>query len=200
VLHTYARWQDDDPTPRASLATPEDAPLILALARLHWKKGLDTLIDALKDVPGAYVWIAGSGPLEAELRTQAERLGLAERVRFLGWRDDRFALLAACDVVAFPSRYEPFGTVVVEAWAAGKPLVTADAAGPAATVAHEENALLVPKDDAPALAAALRRVIEDADLAAQLVENGRRVYETEFTKTAFVRAALSLYDRIMRQG
>ena len=94
--------------------------MALALARLHEKKGLDTLLDATAKVPGLYVWIAGEGPLEAELKAHCTRLGLDDRVRFLGWRNDRGALLAASTFVAFPSRYEPFGTVTVDAWAASR--------------------------------------------------------------------------------
>src|SRR3546814_14309418 len=74
----------------------------------------------------------------------------------------------AADVVAFPSRHEPFGTVSLEAWAYGKPLVTTDVDGPAELVRPDEDALVVPKDDVAALAQALRRAIEDRDLAARL--------------------------------
>jgi hypothetical protein len=197
VLHTFANIEEAAaPVSRASLDTPENAPLVLALGRLHWKKGLDTLLQAAAQLPSVYVWIAGDGPLEAELKAQAAQLGIVDRVRFLGWRTDRAALLAACDVVAFPSRYEPFGTVTVEAWAAQRPLVVADAAGPAATVTNEENALLVPKDDVTALTNAIRRLLDDADLAKRLVENGRRAYQAGFTKTAFVRHAMALYEKI----
>lgn len=200
---TLNNYTSVDPAPavsRAEFNTPEDAPLLLALARLHWKKGLDTLLEALVGLPGVYAWIAGDGPLEAELKAQAAKLGVADRVRFLGWRTDRGALLAACDVVAFPSRYEPFGQVTIEAWAANKPLVTADAAGPAATVTNEVDALLVPKDNPAALRDALRRVTEDADLAKRLVENGARTYQAHFTKTAFVRASMALYEKIRRSA
>ena len=199
VLHSYANVPPiAAPTPRASLDTPEDAPVLLTLARLHWKKGLDTLLESLAGLPGGYSWIAGVGPLEADLKALAERLGVADRVRFLGWRTDRASLLAACDAVAFPSRYEPFGNVTIEAWAAKKPLVVADAAGPAATVTNEVDALLVPKDDSIALREALRRVVEDGDLAKKLVEGGTRSYEANFTKPAFVRASMALYERIKR--
>ncbi len=196
IIHTYADFQGAEPVPRASLSTPERAPVALSLARLHQKKGLDTLLEAAVRLPDLYVWIAGDGPLEAELKAQATRFGLDHRVRFLGWRNDRGALLAACDVVAFPSRYEPFGTVTVDAWAASRPLVAADAVGPAAYVKDGVNGLLVAKNDVDALASALGRVIYDKTLAQKLVAGGRASYEAQFTKAAFQRDSLAFYEQV----
>lgn len=196
IIHTYADFVGAEPVSRASLDTPEGAPVALALARLHEKKGLDTLLEAAAKLPDLFVWIAGEGPLEAELKAQCSALGLDSRVRFLGWRNDRGALLAACDVVAFPSRYEPFGTVTVDAWAASRPLVAADAVGPAAYVKDGVNGLLVPKNDVQALADALGRVIHDKALAQKLVAGGRVSYEAQFTKAVFQRDSLALYERI----
>ncbi|MEQ9350512.1 MAG: glycosyltransferase, partial [Alphaproteobacteria bacterium] len=122
VLRTFAVRESDPPVDRASLDTPADAPLIVALARLHQKKGLDVLLHAMVDLPQAFLWLAGEGPLRSELETLCQRLGLRNRVRFLGWRTDRGALLKAADVCAFPSRYEPLGTVTVEAWAHDTPI------------------------------------------------------------------------------
>jgi len=197
IIHTYADFEGAAPACRASLNTPAGAPVALALARLHQKKGLDTLLSAAARLADLYVWIAGDGPLEAELKAQCSALGLDDRVRFLGWRNDRGALLAACDVVAFPSRYEPFGTVIVDAWAARRPLVAADAVGPAAYVKDGVNGLLVAKNDIDALAAALGRVIHDRSLAARLISGGRASYEAQFTKAAFQRASQEVYERIL---
>ena len=196
IVHTYADFEDAAPTDRASLDTPADAPVALALARLHEKKGLDTLLDAAKAIDGLYVWIAGDGPLDAALKAQAQALGISDRVRFLGWRNDRGSLLAACDVVAFPSRYEPFGTVTVDAWAASRPLVTADAVGPAAYVENGVSGLVVPKNDDAALAEAMASVIKDKALAAKLVAGGRAAYEAQFTKAVFIRDSLAAYEKI----
>lgn len=196
IIHTFADFQGTEPVVRESLSTPEGVPVALSLARLHEKKGLDTLLDAASRLPDLHVWIAGEGPLEAELKAQCNRLGLDSRVRFLGWRNDRGALLAACDVVAFPSRYEPFGTVTVDAWAASRPLVAADAVGPAAYVKDGVNGLLVAKNDVDALASALGRVIYDKALAQKLVAGGSASYKAQFTKAAFQRDSLAFYEKV----
>jgi glycosyltransferase involved in cell wall biosynthesis len=198
IVHTYADFEGAPAADRASLGAPAGAPVALALARLHPKKGLDTLLEATAQIPDLHVWIAGEGPIEAELKAQCARLGLESRVRFLGWRNDRGALLAASTFVAFPSRYEPFGTVTVDAWAASRPLVAADAVGPAAYVEDGVSGLLVPKDNPTALAEAMRRVISEPGLAARLVEGGRASYEAQFTKAAFIRDSLTLYERIRK--
>ncbi len=132
------------PLDRATLNTPSDAKVLLTLSRLHEKKGLDTFLRAVQGLPGCVAWLAGDGPLQAELENLAVELGIAERVRFLGWRTDRSALLRAADICVLPSRYEPFGTVILEAWAARTPLVACASAGPAAHVIDGVNGLAHP--------------------------------------------------------
>jgi len=196
-LPTFAVCEAASPLRRADFDTPEDAPLLLALGRLHVKKAFDVLLDALVCVPGAWLWIAGEGELRTNLERLAQDLGVAGRVRFLGWRHDREALLASADVCVFPSRYEPFGTVTIEAWASGTPLVAAASTGPAGVIRDGEDALLVPVDDAPALAAAIRRVLGDRALAQRLVAAGRRRYDADFTEAACVRRYLAFYESLV---
>jgi glycosyltransferase involved in cell wall biosynthesis len=171
----------DEATP---LPRPAGATLALALGRLHRNKAFDVLIDAVAAVPSLHLWIAGAGPERAALEAQAAPLG--SRVRFLGWREDAGALLATADLLVCPSRHEPLGNVVIEAWAARRPVVAAASVGPAALVEDGETGLLVPVDDAPALAAALTRLAGDAALAARLAAGGRRAYEAEFTEGAAI--------------
>ncbi len=202
-VHLIPNFCDVDeaaaPAARADHDTPDDAPLLLALGRLHRVKGLDVLLTALADLPGVYLWIAGEGPERAALESLANHLGVNERARFLGWRSDRTALMRAADVVVFPSRYEPNGTVTVEAWAHHKPLVVADADGPAETVRAGDDALLVPRDDAPALAAAIRRVLDSPDLAAQLVGRGAERVAAAFSRARVVAHYRETLDRIARR-
>ncbi len=184
------------PADRSTLATPRDAKVFLALSRLHPKKGLDVLLTALRNFPEAYVWLAGDGPLLNELETLARELGVIDRVRFLGWRTDRSALLRAADVCVLPSRYEPFGTVILEAWAAGTPLVACRSDGPVAHIEDTVNGMLVPIDDAPGLAHAMRRVLNDDVLRRQLVAQGYATYIKNFTPEAVTQQWALFYRKV----
>jgi glycosyltransferase involved in cell wall biosynthesis len=178
--------EDAAPLDRASLATPEDAPLLLSMGRLHEAKAHDVTLTALAALPDAWLWIAGAGPLEAKLKGMAQALGVADRVRFLGWRTDAAALYRAADVCVFPSRYEPLGNVVIQAWAHGLPVVAAESAGPKALIEDGEDGLLVPIDNAQALAAGVRRVLDDPMLRIRLVQKGAERVEAEFSQAAVV--------------
>ncbi len=181
------------PVDRATLQTPPDAKVLLTLSRLHEKKGLDILLQALTDLPQCVAWLAGDGPLEAQLKKLAFELGVADRVRFLGWRNDRPALLRAADVCVLPSRYEPFGTVILEAWAARTALVACASAGPAAYVKDGVNGLLVPIDDAVALRNALARAITDEALRNEIIEDGYATYLEGFTPEAVTAQWIEFY-------
>lgn len=178
--------QTGEPVDRASLNTPNDAPLLLAMGRLHEAKAHDVSLAALASIPDAYLWIGGAGPLEAKLKAMAEALGVADRVRFLGWRTDPSALYRAADVCVFPSRYEPLGNVVIQAWAHGLPVVAAESQGPKALIRPEEDALLVRIDDPAALAEAVRRLLADATLRKRLAERGLARVAAEFSEAAVV--------------
>lgn len=196
TIPPFAALEDAPALPRDSFDTPAGARIVLCLARFHPKKGLDTLLDSIAALPASvHLWLAGAGELESSLRSQAAQLGIADRVHFLGWRTDRGAMLRACDVLAVPSRYEPFGTVVIEGWAAHRPVVAAAATGPAATIADGETGLVVAIDDAPALAAALRRVLYDAALAGALADAAGIALAARYSREAVVAAYLDLYAR-----
>ncbi len=165
----------------AALAVPP-GPLVLALGRLHRNKAFDVLIRALPRLPGVQSVIAGEGPERAALADLARTEGVADRVHLLGWRTDTAALLARADCLVCPSRVEPLGNVVIEAWSAGRPVVAAAADGPRELLAPEEDGLLVPREDASALRDALARVLEDTPRAEKLAAAGRARYDAEFSE------------------
>ena len=196
VIPNFAPDETAPPVSRESLATPEGAPVLLAMGRLHENKAFDVLIRAMSFMPDCYLWLAGDGPLADSLRRLAEQGGVAHRVRFLGWRDDTAALFAACDIFVCSSRHEPFGNIIVEAWAQRVPIVAASSEGPGTLVENGASGVLVPVDDAMALAAAIRRLVAEPTVAASLAAGGRAAYEAGFTEDAVVSRYLDLFARL----
>lgn len=198
-VHYLPNFVDDTPAPpieRSRFDTPDDAPVALGLGRLHVNKGFDTLLRAAAKVPGLYVWLAGAGPQERELRELARRLGIGDRVRFLGWRSDVASLLATADLFVCSSRHEPLGNVVLEAWAHRVPVVAAASQGPSALIDHGSNGMLVPVDMSEAMASTIQAVLSSPELGQRLVEGGRASFEADFTEAAVVRAYLDFFARV----
>lgn len=185
---------------RALLDTPKDAKVLLILARLHEAKGIDIALRALTQVPGAVLWIAGEGPLEAALKRLTADLGLSSRVRFLGWRDDRSALLRAADICLVPSRHEPFGNVVINAWAHDIPVVACASQGPGFLITDGADGLKVPVDDAAALAGAISVLLRDPALAQRLIAGGQARVAAEFSEAAAVGRYREVLETAIRTG
>jgi len=187
------------PAARAPLDTPEDAPLIFALGRLHPNKAFDVLLESLAGLPGHYLWLAGEGSLRAALEAVASRYEVAERVRFLGWLDDPAPYYAAADVFVLPSRHEPFGNVMLEAWMHGLPVVATESQGPREIVESDSEAVLVPIDDPAALAAAIRSVTGDPERAALLAKAGRAAYERDYTEAIAIARHRALFAAVLKE-
>ena len=184
------------PVSRRKLSTPDDVAVVLALGRLHQNKAFDVLIQAMRGLPDVYLWLAGQGPLEAELYNQAVHFGVAPRIRFLGWQEDPGPFYAAADVVACPSRAEPLGNVVLEAWARRRPTVAAAAAGPVELIRDGENGLLAPIDDAEALAAAINRVLVSRETALALAQAGHNDYLADYSEAVVVQRYLDFFAKV----
>ncbi|MEQ8195502.1 MAG: glycosyltransferase [Rhodospirillales bacterium] len=182
------------PISRSALYTPVNTTLILGLGRLHSNKAFDTLLQAVARVPNVYLWLAGEGPERAALEALAEKLAIKPRVRFLGWREDAADLLATCDVFVCPSRHEPLGNVVIEAWAQGKPVIAADSLGPGTLIEHMETGILVPVDDAPTMARAIRYVVEDENVRARIATQGHEVFLENFTEETIVSQYMTFFE------
>ena len=198
-INNFAETEDVvQPLNRSDYGVPGDAPLLLGLGRLHPAKAFDTLIKSVADLPGVYLWIAGEGAQRAELETLIQELGVESRVRLLGWRNDRAALLQASDICFFSSRYEPFGTVFVQAWAQKTPLITTNADGPRQFVRDGQDGLMVNIDDVDGFKAAIQRLSSDKGLQKDLVERGYHRYKSEFSKEHSVQAYLDYYREILQ--
>ncbi len=188
-------------SPHAAAAMLVKPPMALALGRLHPNKGFALLLAALAKTREVRLAIAGDGPLRGPLERLSADLGIAERVSFLGWRENVPELLANADLLVCPSLHEPLGNIVIEAWSAGLPVVATASDGPAALIDDQVSGLLVPLPDQPgggpqALAAAIERVVADPGLRARLGQAGRRAYEAEFTEAVVVARYRCFFDRL----
>jgi len=181
--------------PRTSFDTPPGVPLALSMGRLHSDKAHDVTLHALAQLPGVYLWLAGSGEEEAALKRLAAELGVADRVRFLGWREDAGALYRAADICLFPSRVEPLGNVVIQAWAYGLPIITAKSLGPSALVRDGIDGLLVEVDDPGAVARAAGQLLAEPTLAAGLRAAGLARVASEYSEAAVIAEWLEVLGR-----
>lgn len=184
---------------RIGFDTPLDAPLLLAMGRLHENKAFDMAIRAMRDIPGAWLWIAGEGPEANALTALARSEGVADRVRFLGWRDDSDAVMQACDIFVCPSRHEPLGNVILEAWAARKPVVAAASTGPAGLLGDDEAGLVVPVDEPAALASAVSRLMAEPALSERIAAEGHARFGRDYTEQAVVAKYLEFFGRVARE-
>ncbi len=173
-------------------------PIVLTVARLDPQKGLGDLLAAAAQVPDANFVIAGEGPDRERLEGTARSLGLDDRVRFLGHREDVPDLLKSCDVFVLPSLYEGFPLSVVEAMASGRPVIATAVGGTPEAVSDGENGLLIPPGDPSALAAAIRSVLSDPVLARRLGSAGRERAFRKFSAAEMVRQVVRLYEDILK--
>lgn len=195
---------DDDAAFRRRFAAP-DEDLVYFMGRLVFEKGVHVLLDALPHIlrrrPGARIVIAGDGPLRGELERQAERLGISRRVTFYGFADDadRDRFLRVSQAAVFPSLYEPFGIVALEAMAARVPVVVGKVGGFAEIVRHGETGLHAPPGDAAALADAIVTVLTDEKGAAQMRQAALQDVQENYTWSQIAQTTAAIYDEVLHE-
>ncbi len=198
-----ARFQEGRrrPAARAELGLSEGDFVVGYVGRYHRQKSPGTLLEAIAGIrgslPAARLLMIGDGPLEADLRRQAERLGLAGRVVFFPPQNDLARLYACLDVFALPSRWEGLPLVLLEAGAAGVPVVASDAPGNREVVAHENTGLLFRPGDPQDAGRAILRLARDALLAQRCAAALSRRVEEKFTVERMVRDTAALYRAVL---
>jgi len=185
-----------EPIPRSEYWTPEHAPLVVAMGRLHENKAFDVLIKAMARVPDAYLWLAGDGPEREALEALALSVGIKPRTRFLGWQDDVSPLLAAADIFVCPSRHEPLGNVVLEAWAQSTPILAADSQGPGMLINHGENGLLVPVDDVKNMAQSMAWMLDNPEACRDMAAQGLASYEQNFSEDIVIARYCDFFQNV----
>ncbi|MCK5826111.1 MAG: glycosyltransferase [Desulfuromusa sp.] len=185
----------DEPLP----IFPKDHKVLLTLGRLHPKKAQDVLIKALSLVSDTTLLIAGSGVLEGELKQLAIDFGVADRVHFLGLRKDVRQLFNVADLCVFPSRVEPLGNVVLEAWAMDTPIIAAASEGPSWLISDNKDGLLFKIDDVAQCAEKINLLLSSPDLAATLVKNGREIFCRRFSMEVILEQYKQLFEKLLAE-
>ncbi len=178
----------------SALGIAADARILLTVGALL-RKGIETSLQALKQLPeDVHLVAVGGGPHE-RIRTLAHELGVSRRCHLLRPVADIERYYRAADVFLFPTRYEPFGMVIVEALASELPVVVSACSGATEWATHEQHAMIVPDAlNAEAFAHDVKRVLTDHDLARQLRTNGREL-AAQFTWERVVRDTERVYER-----
>lgn len=200
LLAADGAGQDLLPAP----AGPLSQPTVLFVGRLVREKGVHVLLNAATHiraaVPNVRFVLIGRGPMEESLRTQAERLGLTDIVQFLGFVSDaeRDTWLRTADVCVFPSLYEPFGIVALEAMAAGTPVVVSDVGGLREIVCHEETGLTTFVGHTDSLAQQTIRLLQDRDLATHLAERAQAAIRDRFSWESVAARTVEVYEKALQ--
>lgn len=188
---------------RAELGINESDRVVGAVGNLYPVKGhrylVAAMVDVLRKYPKTLLLLAGRGELEQELREEVWRLNMAERVRFLGLRQDVSRLLAVMDVFALPSLSEGLSIALLEAMRAGRPVVATRVGGNPELVIEGQTGFLVPAEDASALAQAILKLLEDPNQAKAFGDRAQRLVEKQYTLDCMADKYLQLYQQAIKK-
>jgi len=196
--HAFDGWIPDPGSIRRGYAIGPLDPMVLFVGRLTVQKGPDLLVEAipmiLRYYPRTKFVFAGDGDMRGRCEQRATQLGVAHACRFLGWRGglELVNLYKISDVVCVPSRNEPFGITVLEAWSAGKPVVASQNGGPGEFVWHQVTGLKIyPTPDS--IAWGIGTLFTDFEWARWMGQNGRAAAETAFSWDIVADRVLRVY-------
>jgi glycosyltransferase involved in cell wall biosynthesis len=192
----------DRATQRAVLGVPSDALLMTTICRLDKPRDLGTLLRAFRQMvdtcPAAHLLIVGDGPLRSKVEQQISALSLTDRVTLAGWRDDLPAIYATSDVYALTTwGWEGLPLTVLEAMAAGLPVIATDVGGTGEAIENEVTGLLVPRCDVEQLARAFTRLAGDPALRRSMGQAGRQRASTLFGVEKMVERIETIYARML---
>lgn len=201
AIPNMIRLQDINPKPHVR---DEAVPVIGAMGRFVHKKGFAVFLDALAELRERGVVfsarLGGGGEELGALEEQASDRGLDGVLEFTGWVQDKAEFFGSIDVFCLPSLHEPFGIILLEAFAYHVPVVTADAEGPSEIATDGVDALVVAKQNAHALADALQRLLEEPALADRLVEAAAETVQAYDLDAVGQRICTALERIIARKG
>lgn len=186
---------------RAKHGIAQDAPLIITVAVLRPEKGIDRLVAAMPMIcnacPGAHLLVVGNGPQFGSLQSQIAALGLEEAVTLVGFREDVPDLMRSADIFVLPTLNDALPTVVMEAMAAGLPVVASDVGGLSDMMVSGVEGALVPPDDVPALGTAVLSLLLNPAMRKKSGSAARSRAEREFTLQGQVARLSEIYKQLV---
>lgn len=201
--HQESGWTSDDLANCRTRFGAANRRIIFAVGRLVHEKGFHLLVESvpyiLAEFPDTQFIIAGRGPEAQNLMQRAQALGVAENVCFPGFISDqeRDCLYQIADCAAFPSLYEPFGIVALEAMAAGCPVVVTEVGGLCEVVHHGKTGVTVYPDDVQSIAWGLLHTLRNPAMAVARAERARQVARREFSWDAVAARTIAVYQRVI---
>ncbi len=197
VIHNAVPPMDDiesnPPAEIIALKKKSNRPLVITVARLDEQKGHRYLIEAACRVPEATFVLVGDGAERTVLEEQVRRFKLDDRVFFFGFQKNIRDWLSACDIFVLPSLYEGLPLSILEAMAVGKPVITTDIPGNRDAVVHGVSGLLVPSQNADALATAIQSMISDPSMQKRMGQAGKEIVSHDFSLTGMIRQVTEVY-------
>ena len=179
---------------------PVGKPVVVSVAVLRAGKGVEVLLDAARIVRDAVFLIVGDGPKREEWMDAARRAGIDDRIRWAGYRTDVDEILAGCDVFVHPSLDDAFPTVLLEAMAAGLPVVASSVGGIPEIVDSGVTGILVPPANPAALAEAVSSLLSDRPRLARMAEAARVRADAEFSTAAWTERLAVVYENVLAEA
>ncbi len=198
----YHPTQTRDLRPEFNLSP--QAPVLGFVGQLDERKGIQTLLQAFdilhQQFSGAQLLMVGTGPLESQIQDFARTHGFGSHLHLVGFRNDIPNIMRTIDFLVLPSWWEGFGIVLIEAMAAGKPVITTDVSSMPEIVTHAQTGLIVPVKAVAPLAQAMQSLIQTPALAREMGARGEAVVQAKFTLTGMVDQYLALFYRLRLRG
>jgi glycosyltransferase involved in cell wall biosynthesis len=184
---------------RRELGIDKDNLVVGFLGRLDWRKGLKTIVDAAEGLKGVKFLIVGDGNARDDLIAEIKRKGVDKDFILTGLRQDVPVLMKAMDIFIFPTTapYESFGLVVIEAMAAGLPVIASDIGPLREIINNGEDGILIPPKDGDALRIAIERLIKNKDLMKKLAEKGRKTVHEKFSLKKRIKEIEEVYEKVL---
>lgn len=182
---------------RLEYKIPEDAKVLFVAGRLHHVKGIDLAILALRSLSeNVHLMVAGNGKLYDQLLRLAQKEGVEKRVHFIGWVNTITVVASAVDIWLVPSRHEPLGNVVLDAWAHQIPVVASETHGPKSLIENDITGLLFPIEDVDTMVRHIENLLKSPDKMAAIAQKAVCILEANYSEEIVVQKYINFYEKI----